>query len=73
MSSLAPIYEPWDGNAEAMAADIGEKPVTVRQWRNRGQIPPRYWRKISAAAAERGKPLELDQFLPVETRDRVAA
>jgi hypothetical protein len=26
MSDLAPIYAPWGGNAEAMAADIEEKP-----------------------------------------------
>ena len=30
MSQLAAIYDVWDGNAEAMAADINEKPVTVR-------------------------------------------
>jgi hypothetical protein len=64
MSSLAPIYEPWGGNAEAMAADIGEKPVTVRQWRNRGSIPPLYWRKIITAAEARGARLTLDQFVP---------
>lgn len=66
MSSLAPIYDPWGGNAEAMAADIGEKPVTVRQWRNRGNIPPQYWRKIISAAEGRGQKLTLDQFVPEE-------
>lgn len=64
MSILAPIYSPWGGNAEAMAADIGEKPVTVRQWRNRGNIPPQYWRKIIAAADRRGETLTLEQFVP---------
>lgn len=66
MSSLAPIYAPWGGNAEAMAADISEKPVTVRQWRGRGSIPPQYWRKIIAAAAARGASLELELFVPGE-------
>lgn len=64
MSQLAPIYSAWDGNAEAMALDIDEKPVTVRQWRNRGNIPPRYWPKIIAKAAERGHSLDWLQFVP---------
>jgi hypothetical protein len=64
MSHLAPIYAAWDGNAEAMAADIEEAGVTVRQWRNRGSIPPRYWSKIIAAAERRGQTLELEQFVP---------
>ena len=66
MTYLTPIYEAWSGNAEAMAADIGESGVTVRQWRNRGNIPPRYWPKIVAAAAGRGVSLELGQFIPRE-------
>lgn len=64
MSHLKPIYDAWDGNAEAMAADIGEQGVTVRQWRNRGNIPPQYWPKIVDAAAKRGTALQLHQFIP---------
>lgn len=64
MSHLKPIYDVWEGNAEAMATDISESGVTVRQWRNRGNIPPQYWPKIIAAAAERGKALEWLQFVP---------
>lgn len=64
MSHLEPIYAAWDNNAEAMAADIGELGVTVRQWRNRGKIPLEYWHKIIAAAAQRGVTLELQQFVP---------
>jgi len=71
MSQVAPIYAPWGGNAEAMAADIGEKPVTVRQWRNRGSIPPQYWRKIVAAASARGAVLSLDDL--AATAEQVAA
>jgi len=68
---LKPIYDVWDGNAEALAADIGESGVTVRQWRNRKSIPPRYWQKIIEAAAEkRGKTLTLADFLP---REKAAA
>lgn len=47
-----------------MAADIEEQGVTVRQWRNRGSIPPQYWPKIIAAAKERGKILDWQQFVP---------
>lgn len=64
MSQLKPIYDVWDGNAEAMASDIEEKPVTVRQWRNRGSIPPRYWPKIIEKAGERGHQLNWLQFMP---------
>lgn len=74
MSNLAPIYAPWAGNAEAMATAIGENPITVRQWRNRGSIPPKYWRKIIASATEAGTSLSIDMFLPEdETAERVPA
>lgn len=66
MSHLASIYEPWNGNAEELAADIGEKPVTVRQWRFRGNIPPRYWPKIIEAAKAKRRVLEWKSFLPPE-------
>jgi hypothetical protein len=64
MSHLKPIYAVWDDNAEALASDIGELGVTVRQWRNRGNIPPEYWNRIISAAARKGSSLELHQFLP---------
>jgi hypothetical protein len=64
MSYLTPIYDAWAGNAEALAADIGVPGVTVRQWRNRGNIPPRYWSAIIGAAAKRGVMIDLSQFLP---------
>lgn len=64
MSHLNPIYAVWSDNAEAMAADIGERGVTVRQWRNRGNIPPRYWSKIIAAAAQRDAALDIATFIP---------
>jgi hypothetical protein len=63
MSNLAPIYDPWGGNAEAMAADIEEKPITVRKWRNRGNIPVSYWPRITAEAAKRGSTLTNDMFV----------
>lgn len=63
MSHLAPIYAVWDHNAEAMAFDIGEPGVKVRQWRNRGNIPPIYWQRIIDAAAKKGSALKLSQFL----------
>jgi len=64
MSHLAPIYAVWDHNAEAMASDIGEPGVKVRQWRNRGNIPPIYWQRIIDAAAKKGATLKLSQSLP---------
>lgn len=64
MSHLAPIFAAWDNNAEAMAQDIGELGVTVRQWRNRGNIPSSYWPRIIEEAAKRGHTLEWRQFVP---------
>lgn len=67
MSHLKPIYDIWE-TAEDMAEDIGELGVTVRQWRNRGSIPPRYWQPITEAAARKGKTLSANDFLPPEQR-----
>lgn len=68
MASTAPnfkrLYEAWGGNAEDMAADIAQQGVTVRQWRNRGNIPPEYWPKIIEKAAARGVLLSIDDFGP---------
>lgn len=64
MSHLKPIYAVWEDNAEALASDIGELGVTVRQWRNRGNIPAQYWTKIIEAAALKGKLIEWRQFVP---------
>lgn len=66
MSHLNSIYAVWNGNAEALAADIGERGVTVRQWRNRGNIPPKYWPKIIAAAEARGASLAWSQFIAAD-------
>lgn len=63
-SHLHTVYAAWSGNAEALGADIGAAGVTVRQWRNRGNIPPRYWPRIIAAAKARGILLEWTDFLP---------
>ena len=51
--SFAAIINLWP-SAEEMAADLGEKGVTVRQWRNRGSIPSDRWLAVAAAAANRG-------------------
>lgn len=65
MSHLKPVYAIWDHNAEAMASDIGEPGVKVRQWRNRGNIPPAYWQRIIDAAWRcKRKRLDLSQFIP---------
>lgn len=69
MSHLTTIYAVWDHNAEAMASDIGEPGVKVRQWRNRGNIPPDYWERIIVAAKKKGVSLKLRQFLRSITID----
>lgn len=63
MSHLAPIYAVWEHNAEALASDIGEPGVKVRQWRNRDNIPPAYWQRIIDVAGRKGATLDLAQFI----------
>ena len=63
MANIDRIYKAW-GNAEEMASDLGEKGVTVRQWRNRGNIPPEHWARIIEKAKERGTELRVDDFGP---------
>jgi hypothetical protein len=63
MANIDRIYSAW-GNAEEMASDLGEKGVTVRQWRNRGNIPPEHWARIIEKAAARGTDLTVEDFGP---------
>lgn len=56
-----------------MARDIGESDVTVRQWRNRENIPARYWPAIIAKAAERGHTITAEQLLDLHSRPAEAA
>lgn len=67
MPNISNIYDPWGGNAEAMAADIGVPGVTARQWRNRRSIPPRYWQAIISAAERRGHRLAIEAFVAITT------
>lgn len=64
MDGISNIYSAWGGNAEALANDIGQLGVTVRQWRNRGSIPPEFWATIIQKAAERGATLSVTDFGP---------
>jgi hypothetical protein len=67
---LNKIFAVWDDNAEALASDIDEKGVTVRQWRNRGDIPSRsaQLKIIRAAYDKDGTVLKLEDFLSPEER-----
>jgi hypothetical protein len=53
MQSFASVIDLWP-TATELAADIGEKDGTVRQWRNRDRIPAEFWEAIVGAAAARG-------------------
>ena len=51
------------GGLTATAKAIGVKyPSVVQQWRDRGNIPARYYPRIIAAAADRGVRLTLAEF-----------
>jgi hypothetical protein len=73
MSTMDEIFTPWSGSAADLARDIGENPVTVRQWRNRGSIPPRYWLRIIEAAKARGHELTWLQMLGTSDQSEQAA
>lgn len=53
MKTIRDVMDRWE-SAEALAEELGQKGVTVRQWRNRGGIPPRYWLALLEAAERRG-------------------
>ncbi len=61
MVNMTKIYAAWD-SAEEMAADLSEKGVTVRQWRNRNSIPPEHWANVIEKAALRGVVLTVADF-----------
>lgn len=52
------VFAIWPSMAD-MARDIGENPVTVRQWRRRGVIPAWHDAAIVQAARARGYTLSL--------------
>lgn len=62
MSHLEKIFAVWEGNAEALARDIGVSGHKVRQWRHRKSIPSRYWEAIIEAASKLGVTLEWTSF-----------
>ncbi|MGW8135405.1 hypothetical protein ACWGNZ_07175 [Sphingomonas zeae] len=70
---LDPIFAPWDGNASAMAGDIGLPYITVQQWRTRGSIPVGHWANIIGKAADRGCTLVYEDFIHPEKRVAPAA
>lgn len=63
MTHLKAIFDVWQGNASALASDIGEQDVKVRQWRARNSIPSKYWQRIIDAAKVKGATLTLAMFL----------
>lgn len=53
MQSFADIIDLWP-TATELAAELGEKEGTVRQWKNRNSIPADRWPAIVGASARRG-------------------
>lgn len=47
------IIRRW-GRISLLADEIGCNYQTVRSWKNRGHIPPRYWPALIASAEKRG-------------------
>lgn len=55
MTTFADIIDLWPKPSPVtLADDLGEHAGTVRQWRNRAVLPDRVWKKVVAAAENRG-------------------
>lgn len=48
--------------SENLAADLGEKPETVRKWRTRNWIPPIHWPDLLEKAKKRRIKLTLENL-----------
>lgn len=55
------IFSIWPTVAD-MARDLGENPVTVRAWRQRGSIPAKHDLAIIECARERGAEVTLEEM-----------
>ena len=55
MQSVAEVFSAWPSDAE-LGRDIGVPYPTISAWKQRGSIPPAYWREIIRAARRRGHP-----------------
>lgn len=55
MNSLAEIFSLWPSDAD-LGRDMEVPYPTVASWKQRGSIPPAYWRDIILAARRRGHP-----------------
>ncbi len=54
MQTVADIYALWPSVAD-LARDLGVTYPTVSAWKQRGSIPPHYWRAMVGAAQRRGQ------------------
>jgi hypothetical protein len=71
MRTVAEIFTAWPTDAD-LARDIGVRYPTISAWKQRGSIPPAYWRDIIRAARQRGHP-ELTADLLAELHARKPA
>lgn len=55
------VFSIWT-NAAQLAREIGENPVTVRAWRNRGSVPADRDLALIEAAGKRGATLTLEDL-----------
>lgn len=67
MNTFKEILKRWP-SAQALATDIGEPYLTVRQWIVRDRIPSRVWPKVVAAADARGFDVTLELLADLNAR-----
>jgi hypothetical protein len=71
MTSFREIISLWP-TPDALAGEIGEKPWTVRKWKQRDRIPSSAWMAVAAAAAQRGHDVTAEQMARLVAREVAA-
>ena len=66
VSSFSELIDQWPTMTE-LAADLSEKPGTVRKWKQRECIPADRWRALLDAA--KGRDIAIDETLLVRIAD----
>jgi hypothetical protein len=71
--TLKSVFNWWDDDPAALAADIRQKYETVKKWRQRNSIPHEHWPALIVAAKAKGKDLSADALLSMHERARRSA
>lgn len=69
MASLDTIFNSWETLTE-MASDIRSPVDRIEKWKERSNIPSKYWPSVLSALRSKGKDLSADDLLRMHTAAR---